>query len=81
MLRPDQAVSRADVVEISQHRFIAGQHQMIAVVDHHVDRGIMVGAAAAAGLVGGLMQRHIHARSAQPCRRGEAGHTGANDMD
>ena len=54
---------------------------MIAVVDHHVERGVEIGAAAAAGLVGGLVQRHAHARRAQPHRRGQAGKTGADDMD
>ena len=55
MGRTDQPVRGADVAQISQRGVIAGKQKMIAVVDGHADRGIVIGAAAAAGKGRGLV--------------------------
>ena len=60
---------------------IARQQQMIAVVDHHVERGIVIGAAAAAGLMGRLMHDDAVAALREPHGSGEAGEPGADDVD
>ena len=54
---------------------------MIAVVDHHVERGIVIGAAAAAGLIGRFMHDDALAGLREPHRGGEAGNPGADNMD
>jgi len=54
---------------------------MIAIVDHHVERRVVVRTATAAGLIGGLMQGHLDARRAQASGRGKAGQSSPDDMD
>ena len=44
----DQPVRGADVAQISERGVVAGEQKMIAVVDGHADRGVVIGAAAAA---------------------------------
>ena len=51
---------------------IARQQQVIAVVDHHVERGIVVGPAAAAGLTGGLVHDDTLPRAPQAAPRRQA---------
>ena len=81
MRRTDQAILRADLVEKSERRCVAGQQQMIAVVDRHIERGIVIGAAAAAGLVGGLVHGDVNARRAQACCCCKTGQSRADDVD
>ena len=49
MGRADQPVRGADVAQISERGVVARQQEVIAVVDRHADRGVVIGAAAAAG--------------------------------
>ena len=53
--RTDQLLLGADAAQIVERGAIAGQQQMIAVVDRHADRCVVIGAAAAAGEGGGLV--------------------------
>ena len=43
---------------------IGREQQVIAVVDHHVERGVVVGPAAPAGLAGGLVHDDVRACAA-----------------
>jgi hypothetical protein len=53
---------------------------VISVVDRHAERWIMIGAAAASGMIGGLMQSHWYAAAGQANSGGEAGESGADDV-
>ena len=57
-LRPDQPRLGADRARIGQRMAVARQQQMIAVVDGEIGRGVEIGAAAAAGLLRGLVDVH-----------------------
>ena len=59
---------------------IAGQQKMIAVVDRHADRGVVIGAAAAAGEGGRLMDHDGAALRGEPHGRGKAGEAGADNV-
>ena len=49
--RAGQAVASAPIAaQIAERGVVAGQQEMIAVVDRHAERGVVIGAAAAAGL-------------------------------
>ena len=48
-------MNAADRAHVFERGVIARQQQMVAVVDHHVERGIVKGAAAAARLIGRFM--------------------------
>ncbi len=63
MIRTDQMIRGADGVQIIQRRAIAGQQQMIAVVDRHADRRVVIGAATAAGEGGRFVHHHALARA------------------
>ena len=76
-----QFFTRADAAHKLHGRPIARQHQVIAVVDSHAERGIVVAAATPAGLVGGLVQHDLRAGFAQPHGGGESGEPGADDVD
>ena len=54
---------------------------MIAVVDRHADRGVVVGAAAAAGESRGFMHYDAIAPRGERGGGGQAGETGADNMD
>ena len=54
---------------------------MVAVIDRDPERGVVIGAAAPARLVGRLVHGYGHATFGQPHRGGEAGETGADDVD
>ncbi len=58
LIGSDQMLGGPDLVQIGQHRAIARQHQVVAVVDHHAELGVQIGAAAAAGL--GRALEHLH---------------------
>ena len=81
MRRADQPVAAPIVRKIAQRRMIARQQQVIAVVDHHVERRIVIGAAAPAGLAGRLVDDDRLPGFAQPNGRGETGETGADDVE
>ena len=52
---------------------IAREQKVIAVVDHHVEHGIVVGAATPPGLTGGLVHHHAGSRRGEAYRGGEPG--------
>ena len=54
---------------------------MVAVVDLHVERWIVIGAAAAAGLTGGLVHGDARAALGETHRGREPGEAGADDVD
>ncbi len=54
---------------------------MIAVVDGHADRGVVIGAAAAAGERGRLVHDHVVAARGKLERGRQAGKAGADDVD
>src|SRR5260370_1058691 len=58
-LRPDQSRLGADRPGISQGMTIAGQQQMVAVIDGEIGRRIEIGAAAPARLLRRLVQMHL----------------------
>ena len=60
---------------------VAGQQQMIAVVDREIGRGVEIGTAAAAGLLRRLVDVHLVTGIRQPHGRGKAGNAGADDVD
>ena len=71
----------ADVAQETECRTIARQQQMIAVVDGHAERGIVIGAAAAARERGGLVHHDLPAAFSQRHRGGEPGEAGTDDVD
>ena len=80
VLRPAQAMFGADQFEERQRRMVAGQQEMIAVIDDHADGVIVEGAAAAARLRRGLVHHDICTGVGEPNRSGEAGDTCADHM-
>ena len=60
---------------------IPRQKQMIAIVDRHPKRRVVIGPAAPAGLPRGLVQHDFAGPSRKAHRRGEPGKPGADDMD
>lgn len=76
-----QPMFGADAAQIFERRAIAREDQVIAVVDHHAERSVVIGPAAAAGERGCLVQHDASAASGKPHRRGKAGKSGADDMN
>ena len=54
-----EARLRSDGSQVMQRRMIAGEQKMVAVIDLAIQRRFVIGAAATAGMVRGLMQDHI----------------------
>jgi hypothetical protein len=54
---------------------------VVAVIDGQVGGRVEIGAAAAAGLLRGLMDMHTAIRACQPHGCREAGNSGTDDMD
>src|ERR1700733_2243196 len=82
VLRPDQPLLSADVAQINQGGAIAGEQKVVAIIDGHAERGVMVGAAAATGERSRLVDHHL----AAPQRReadcgGKAAEAGADNMN
>ena len=73
--------ARADRVEIGERGAVAGQQQMVAVVDRHAERLVEIGAAAAAGLARGLVHHDVEGPAGERGRRGKPGEPGADHMD
>ncbi len=80
-LRPDQPRFGADRARVSPRVPIARQQQMVAIIDGQVGGRVEIGAAAAAGLLGRLVELHGEAGIGQPHGGREAGNSGADDMD
>ncbi len=59
---------------------VAGQQQVVAVVDGEVGGRVEIGPAATAGLLRGLVDVHPVIRVRQPYGCREARNTGADDM-
>ena len=78
--RADQPRFGADAAQISERGVIAGQQQMVAVVDRHADRRIVIRTAAAAGEGGRLVHHDGAALRREPHRGGKAGEAGADDV-
>ena len=70
-----------DLRHIGHGGIVAGDHQVIAVVDPAAELGIDVGAAAAAGILRRLVQPHMRALLGEADRRGQPGEAGADHMD
>ena len=66
---------------IGQRVVVAGQQQMIAVVDREIGRAVEIGTAAPAGLLRGLVHANLIAGIGQPHGRRKAGNSGADDMN
>ena len=58
----------ADAAQIVERGVIARQQKMIAVVDRHADRGVVIGAAAAAGECGRLVHDDVARRARRAAR-------------
>ena len=80
-LRPDQVRCAADRLGEVQHRMIARQHQVVAVVDGHADGAVEIGPAAAARIGGGLVHDDIERRRRQLHRRCKARQACADNVD
>ena len=79
--RPNETVAGADRFEIAQRCPVAGQQEMVAVIDRDPKHRVQVGAAAPARLIGRLIDGRVYALPAKPHGGGEAGETGADDVD
>ena len=79
-IRAGKLVLRPDEPEIGQGLSIAGQQQMIAVVDHRVQACVVVGPAAAAGFARRLMKDDFAVAICQPHGRRKACNPRADDM-
>ncbi len=77
----DQRAPRADRVEIGYRRLVARDQQVVAVVDAATQRRVEIGAATSARLRRRFVDGDADPCLAQPQRGGEAGQSGADDMD
>ena len=59
---------------------VAGQQQMVAVVDGEIGGRVEIGPAAATGLLRSLVDMHPVIGVGEPYGRREAGNAGADDM-
>src|SRR3954466_9328756 len=60
---------------------IAGENEMVPVVDRLLKGWVVIGAASPAGLIGCLMHADAHTLRRQIHGGGEAGQSSANDVD
>ena len=81
MGRADQPVRGADVAQIGERGAVARKQKVIAVVDRHADRGVVIGTAAAAGKSRGLVHDDAAPALRELQRSGQAGKAGADDVD
>ena len=78
--RTNQLRFGADAAQIPERGVIAGQQQMVAVVDRHADRCIVIRTAAAAREGGRFVHHDGAALRCEPHRGGKAGEAGADDV-
>src|SRR5262245_21659088 len=78
--RTAQPLAGSDRRDEVHGRAIAGEDQVIAVVDHHAERRVVIAPAAPSGMVSSLMQRDREAAVAEANGGGEAGKSGAYDV-
>ena len=74
-------MARADILQESERRRIARQQDVGAVVDAHAGDAVVIRAAAAAGIVGRLVDDGRHALPGKTDGAGQAGETGADDVN
>ncbi len=77
---PLEGVERADALDIGGRRRVAGEQQVIAVVDANAQFGIEKGAAASAGLRPRFVEGDGMPLSASATRGGQTGEPGPDDM-
>ena len=78
---PRQSVAGADAGEVIERRPIAGQEEVVAVVDDEVERRIVIGPAAPAGGARRLVHDDGSPLVRQPDRGAEARQPRADHMD
>ena len=76
-----ESAGGADGIEIGQRGAIAGEQEMIAVVDHDAQCRVMIRPATSSGLAGALVHDDPPPALGETHRRSEAGQTGADDVD
>ncbi len=72
--------ARADPLEIVERAAIAGEQQMVAVVETAAELGVEIGTAAPAGMAARLVEPHFSPGGGQGYRGREPGKPGADDM-
>src|SRR6185312_877523 len=80
LCRPGKGVLCTDGAEIRHDGVVAGQHEMIAIVDDLAERRIEIGTATSARLWRAFVERHARAFARQRTGGGEPGKTRAHDM-
>src|SRR5204863_4469146 len=78
--RSREGVDGADPLDKSQGGRVAGEQQMIAVIDAAAEFGIEKRPAAAAGMLAGFVERDAMSVGDQRHGGGETGDSGADDM-
>jgi hypothetical protein len=78
---PAHASFRADVAQVAIDRHVAGQDEMVAVVDRHVEQAVVIGAAPAAGVPCRLGEDDALAAARHGDRRRQAGQPAADDVN
>jgi hypothetical protein len=73
MCGADQAIRGADRFQIRERRMVGRQQQMIAIVDHHVELRVVIGAAAPARLSRRLVHSDVLAARGEADGGGKAG--------
>ncbi len=81
VLRTDKPIRGTDVAQIVERGVITGKQEMVAVVDRHADRSIVIGATAAASEGGGFVYDDGFAERREPHSGGQAGKAGADNVD
>ena len=76
-----QAAGGANLVEIGHHRAVSRKQQVVAVVDRAAEDVVEERAAAPAGMGRRLVKRDPAARFERTHRAGQAGDSGADDVD
>ncbi len=80
-IRADEPLARVDRGEIVERCTVARQDQVVAVVDRHAKRCVVIGAATPARLHGSFMNDDAAAVDRKAHRGGEAREPGADHMD
>jgi len=75
-----ERVESADLFEVADRPVVAGEQEMVAIVNAATEFRIQVGTAASAGVVAGFIKPHVSALGGKPDRGGKASQTGADDM-